>query len=209
MFKRLCFALALAFAGSSSAFAAGSTVNALPSSPAVVGTQLVYCPVGTANDYKCTMSQLATYMNSLAGTVTSIATSCGATGGTITTTGTVSTAVVVDAAGTGSNYNIPTTDCGGMAILSNASAQTPTLTTASWSTGNFLTIVNTGVGTQTVTPSSGTICGNASQTLNTNQSIGVVFDGTNWRCTGIAGGGTTPFISAAAALEAMSVIGSM
>lgn len=47
------------------AHAAGSTVNALPSSGAVVGSQLLYCPIGASSDLKCTFTQVATFLNSL------------------------------------------------------------------------------------------------------------------------------------------------
>ena len=42
---------------------AGSSVNNLPVSPPIVGTQLTYCPVGSSNDYKCTFAQVAAFVS--------------------------------------------------------------------------------------------------------------------------------------------------
>jgi len=64
MLKRLgaiVSALVLAFAPSLS-LAASSTVNALTASPAIVGSQLFYCPVGVASDYKCTATQVGAFV---------------------------------------------------------------------------------------------------------------------------------------------------
>lgn len=57
-------ALMMAFLLSVAPVLADSTVNNLPVSPSITGTQIVYCPVGSTNDYKCTFSQIATFVNS-------------------------------------------------------------------------------------------------------------------------------------------------
>ena len=59
--RRLLLSVILALAPLP-AMAAGSTVYALPSSPAIVGSQLVYCPVGVASNYKCTFTQVQTFV---------------------------------------------------------------------------------------------------------------------------------------------------
>lgn len=45
------------------AFAASSNVNSLTASGAIVGSQLTYCPVGATTDYKCTFTQVDTFIN--------------------------------------------------------------------------------------------------------------------------------------------------
>jgi hypothetical protein len=45
-----------------SATADATEVNSLPSSPPVVASQLVYCPVGSTVDYKCTFAQVSTFV---------------------------------------------------------------------------------------------------------------------------------------------------
>src|SRR6202000_1037805 len=63
MLKRLALAALLAL-GLSQAEAASSNVNSLTSSPAIVGSQLTYCPVGASTDYKCSFTQIDTFINS-------------------------------------------------------------------------------------------------------------------------------------------------
>ena len=55
---------AVVFVAPFAAMASGSNVNSLPPSPAIVGTQLVYCPIGAISDYKCTFNQIATFIGS-------------------------------------------------------------------------------------------------------------------------------------------------
>jgi hypothetical protein len=118
------------------------------------------------------------------GTVTSVATSCGVSGGPITTSGTVSGAVVPNAPAAGSAYTFLASDCGKLVILSDGTPRAPSLPTASFVANNFINIVNTGAGAETITPTTGTICGSATVVLQQNQGVGIAFDGTNWQCGG-------------------------
>lgn len=61
--KKFLLAALFALAGSS-ALAAGSNVNSLSASPAVVASQLLYCPISNTNDYKCTFTQVDAFINS-------------------------------------------------------------------------------------------------------------------------------------------------
>lgn len=47
------------------AWAAGSSVPSMTASSAIVGAQLTYCPTTTPADFKCTFTQVATFINSL------------------------------------------------------------------------------------------------------------------------------------------------
>ncbi len=75
-------------------------------------------------------------------------------------------------------YTIAGTDAGALIVLDDASAIAVTLSTMSppW----FCFVFNSGVGTATLTPSTGTVNGNATLTLATGQGAIVFFDGTNW-----------------------------
>jgi hypothetical protein len=126
---------------------------------------------------------------SAGGTVTSISAGCAAsTGGSaITTTGTIAAVELVDAAGTGSNYAIPGSDCGYLVDLSNSGAQTPTIAQAGtgvFTAGWFADVCNIGVGTQKLTPVTSTIGGLASWAITTSQCYRVVSDGTNYQIVG-------------------------
>ena len=63
MLKRLIAAIACLAFGTSSTFAASSNVNSLGASGAIIGTQLVYCPIGASTDFKCTFTQIDTFIN--------------------------------------------------------------------------------------------------------------------------------------------------
>lgn len=63
--RRLLFALAALLALSSPSHAAGQRPADMTSSGAIVGTQIVWCPIGTTSDLKCTFTQVATFINSL------------------------------------------------------------------------------------------------------------------------------------------------
>jgi hypothetical protein len=118
------------------------------------------------------------------GTVTSVATSCGVSGGPITTSGTITGNITANDAATGSAYTFLASDCGKLVSFSDGTARAPSLPSASFVAGNFINIVNTGAGVQTITPTAGTICGAATLALQQNQGDGITFDGTNWQCSG-------------------------
>lgn len=64
--KRILLALLAIFALSQSpSFAASTRPGDMTSSSAIVGTQIVWCPTGTTADFKCTFTQIATFINSL------------------------------------------------------------------------------------------------------------------------------------------------
>lgn len=64
--KKLLLALLTVFAlWQSPSFAAGTSPANMTASPAVVASQIVWCPVGLTADYKCTFTQIATFINSL------------------------------------------------------------------------------------------------------------------------------------------------
>ena len=130
------------------------------------------------------------------GTVTSITPGCGSSTSPnpLTTTGTITTTEPVDLE-TGTNFPIPNGDCGFLVNLSNGSAQTPTIAQAG--TGGFIAgwyadVCNIGAGTQTLTPTTSTIGGNASQAIKTGQCIRVVSDGTNYSVAGTGLGASVP-----------------
>ena len=123
------------------------------------------------------------------GTVTSIATACGVTGGTITATGSIAGAAQLSAnAGlTTSTVTLAATDCG--RVLNSAytsGTQAFSLVNANFAAGNYfdLVVLATAGGAVTLTPTSGTIDGAASEAFQPGQSTTVFFDGTNWWSTG-------------------------
>lgn len=119
------------------------------------------------------------------GTVTSVATTCGTAGGPITTSGTISGALIFNVQ-TGTSYSTLATDCGKIVSFNNASAIAVTLNNATFSATNYVNIkVVSGSAVVTLTPSSGTIDGNANEPLTAKHSQTVVFDGTNWSTSGV------------------------
>jgi hypothetical protein len=127
------------------------------------------------------------------GTVTSVLGACGIAG-TVTTSGTLTGQELVNAQ-TGTSYTVLAGDCGKLLTFSNGSAIAVTIPTAggSFPTGFFFDAENKGAGTATLTPSTGTIGGNANLALTTGQGCRVVSDGTNWQeqCGGGTGSGGT------------------
>ena len=126
-------------------------------------------------------------------------------GGPLTTTGAGTTTLAFGAAGytytfpaasitigsistnpvaTGSAYTFLAPDWGKLVIFSDGTARTPSLPSASFVAGSYINVVNTGAGAETITPTTGTICGNATLVLQQGQGDGITFDGTNWQCTG-------------------------
>jgi hypothetical protein len=82
---------------------------------------------------------------------------------------------------TGTSYLVPATDQGKLVTVANSSGIALTLPAASSvATGWWIEFENTGTGTATLTPSSGTIDGAASLSLATNQGVHIVSNGTNY-----------------------------
>ncbi len=84
---------------------------------------------------------------------------------------------------TGTTYTFLTTDIGKLVTFSNGSAIAVTLpvATSSGFTGGFwLDVVNLGVGTVTITPTTSTIQGAATLVLSTGEGARIVSDGTNY-----------------------------
>src|SRR6185437_6938726 len=161
------------------AFGASSNVNSLTASPAIVGTQLFYCPIGATTDYKCSAAQIAAYNYSLmsgdctatgtgaitctkingATPVTSLSTTCPAVGPS-TGAVTISNGIGVTAKSTA--YNVAVTDCGTFFETTGAT----TLTLPGFSGGGSVaagfgvSVMDAGSATVTVTASSGNINAN-------------------------------------------------
>ena len=119
------------------------------------------------------------------GAVTSVATTCGTAGGPITTSGTITGALIFNVQ-TGTSYSTLATDCGKIVSFNNASTIAVTLNNATFSATNYVNVkVVSGSAVVTLTPSSGTIDGNANEPLTAKHSQTVVFDGTNWSTSGV------------------------
>ncbi len=91
----------------------------------------------------------------------------------------------------GASYTVQLSDNGQTITTTSASAVAVTLPTASAPTGFYpfsFWITPIGTGTITVTPVSGTIKGQASLTLTTNQAAIITSDGTNWQAVNFSGG---------------------
>lgn len=135
------------------------------------------------------------------GTVTSVGTGAGLTGGTITTSGTISTTYLIRAV-TGTTDTILSTDAAKLVTYNNASAVAVALpqATGSFAAGFALDVQNLGVGTVTITPTTSTINGASTLTINTNRGCSIVSDGTNYQvssCNAIgAGSGTVTTLTA-------------
>jgi len=113
----------------------------------------------------------------------------------ITGTGVVSNTITTNAQ-IGTTYATQTTDGGKIVSLNNASTVAVSLssaTTTGFGLGFGLDYYNIGAGTVTVTPT-GTINGNATLTVLTNQDCSVYSDGSNYHasCSYVGGGGGTP-----------------
>jgi hypothetical protein len=90
---------------------------------------------------------------------------------------------------TGTSYSLAPSDYAKLVTVSNASPVAVTLTSTLGSTF-FCSVSNLGAGTATLTPSSGTIDGQANLALTQYQGVFVYFDGTNWETVrGVGGGG--------------------
>lgn len=119
------------------------------------------------------------------GTVTSVDATGGVettTGSPITTSGTIRASMLVNAQ-TGTTYTIVTGDRGKLVTLSNASAVAVTLPQAggTFPAGWYFIARNLGAGAVTVTPTTSTIAGAASITIDTGEWALVTSDGTNYQ----------------------------
>lgn len=86
---------------------------------------------------------------------------------------------------TGTTYTVLSADWGKLITLSNGSAVAVTLPnaaadTTSFPAGWFVDVVNLGVGTVTITPTTSTIQAAATYVLRTGQGARIVSDGTNY-----------------------------
>lgn len=122
------------------------------------------------------------------GTVTSVDASGGvetASGSAVTTSGTIRASMLVNAQ-TGTTYTIVSGDRGKLVTLSNASAIAVTLPQAggTFPAGWYAMLSNIGTGTVTVTPTTSTISGAATITLETGEWALITSDGTNYNAVG-------------------------
>jgi hypothetical protein len=127
-------------------------------------------------------------------------------GSAITTTGTVRGAHLVNAQ-TGTTYTYQTGDRGKLVSHSNASAIAGTLpqASASFPSGWFVDVQNTGAGTLTITPTTSTIDGVSSIVLVTGQGVRIYSDGTNYFSMR-GGSGTQAFFSSVQTLTANALL---
>lgn len=129
------------------------------------------------------------------GTVTSVTagegltTTPGSFGGAITSAGTLSPVVQINAQ-TGTTYTVLNADCGKLVSLNNASAVAVTLPQAgaasSFLAGCPISFINLGAGRVTITPTTSTLDGLASRTLERYQGFRLISNGTNYVSSGIA-----------------------
>lgn len=109
---------------------------------------------------------------------------------TVTDTNTVTVEDILSGLGTvndqtgATSYTTQDSDAGTLLILSDASPVAVALNSVV-SAPFALFITNFGAGVATLTPTSGTVNGGASMTLVQNQSIWIVFDGSNWKSEAI------------------------
>lgn len=146
--------------------------------------------------YNSTTDQFEMVVPAGAGTVTSISPGSGITsdvtaaapGSAITGAGTLSAARLVNAQ-TGTTYTVLDGDRGKLVTLSNAASIAVTLPQAgaasAFSSGWFAWFRNLGAGVVTITPTTSTIGGSASITLNQGDAVQVVSDGTNYQISGV------------------------
>lgn len=123
------------------------------------------------------------------GTVTSVtaggglsASGVGGSGGSVTVTGTITAVQPVNAQG-GTTYTVVTGDNGKLMTFSNGSAVAVTLpqATGTFGSGWHADVINKGVGTVTITPTTSTIGGSTTLELETNESARIVSDGTDYQ----------------------------
>jgi hypothetical protein len=105
----------------------------------------------------------------------------GSTGGTVSVSGTLTSVEAVNAQ-TGTSYTVVSGDHAKLVTISNTSSVAVTLpqATSSFGAGFFFDLANINSGVVTITPTTSTINGAASLTLNRFLSVRIVSDGTNW-----------------------------
>ncbi len=81
----------------------------------------------------------------------------------------------------GTTYTVLAADYGHLVTFSNSAATAVTLPAASTLNPFNVYVLNKGTGTVTITPASGTINGQASLTVGTNQGFHLVSDSANWQ----------------------------
>jgi hypothetical protein len=115
--------------------------------------------------------------------VSSVTAACSQTA--ITTSGTISGAECVNAQ-SGTTYAIVDGDRGKLVTGTNASSQAYTIAQAgaasAFQTGWYARIQNKGSGTLVITPTTSTICGLSTLTINVGATVKVTSDGTNYQC---------------------------
>lgn len=121
------------------------------------------------------------------GTVTSVDATGGVqteSGSAITASGVIRASMQVNSQ-TGTTYTVLTGDRGKLVTLSNASSVAVTLPQAggTFPSGWYAVLRNTGSGTVTVTPTTSTISGAASATLETGEWMLVTSDGANYQAS--------------------------
>lgn len=117
-----------------------------------------------------------------------LTTTQGSFGGSLTTTGTLYPVLQINPQ-TGTTYTIVNGDCGKLVQFNNASAVAVTLPQAgaasSFLSGCVLRLANKGAGLVTVTPTTSTIDGLSSRTIQQYGGFVIVSDGTNYQSIGI------------------------
>jgi hypothetical protein len=135
MKKLLLLAVAGLLALGSPSHAAGKPPANMTASSPIIGSQLLWCPIGLSADYKCTFTQVAAYINSL------VSGDCTATGtGTLTCTGPThlsGTAASLTAGHVTTNANLT----GAITSSGNATSL------GSFSSANLLAALTTSTGT--------------------------------------------------------------
>lgn len=107
---------------------------------------------------------------------------------------TIGSTQIINAQGTTASYTILSTDMGKTVTHNKSTAVAVTLPqagTTGFETGKSYSEINIGAGTVTITPTTSTVNGNATQVLTTGQSAYFISDGTNWVAfLGVGGGGS-------------------
>lgn len=173
----------------------GSSANCTAADPCVVidttdgRIYANYSGAGSWTNLSASGSGTVTSMTAGAGLTTTL----GSTGGAITTSGTFFAIRAINAQ-TGTSYTVVDGDQAKLVTLNNAASQAVTLPQAGagalFKANWFAKFMSFGAGTVTITPTTSTIDGLASITLDQFQSVAVVSDGTNYfteRGRGITG----------------------
>jgi len=143
----------------------------------------------------CDPSTARTNLGVGTGTLTSVTagegltTTPGSFGGSITTTGTLSPVTQINAQ-TGTTYTVLNSDCGKLVTFSNGSAIAVTLPQAGagseFLNGCTINFTNLGVGRVTITPTTSTIDGLSTRTMERYQGFRLTSNGSNYISSGIS-----------------------